>query len=285
MGILNVTPDSFSDGGRYANPETALRHAEWMARDGAQIVDVGGESTRPGAVPVPLAEELRRVIPVIRLIAKHLPVAISIDTMNAEVARCAIEEGAAVVNDVSALRHDSNMAEVVAKAKVPVILMHMRGTPQTMQRAPRYRDVVAEVKRFLGDAIERAVAAGIAASRILIDPGLGFGKTVGHNLELLHRLDAFKDLGCPLVIGPSRKSFIGAALQLPIEERLEGTLACIAYAIRHQVAMVRVHDVQPTVRFIAMWQAIQGRNQSSHAPRRQHRSHRDRQTSAPRIHA
>ncbi len=283
MGILNVTPDSFSDGGRYAGPETALRHAERMFRDGAQIVDVGGESTRPTALPVPLDEELRRVIPVIRLIAKHLPVTISIDTMKAEVARCAIEEGAAVVNDVSALRHDPQMAEVAANAHVPVILMHMRGVPQTMQRAPRYRDVVAEVKRFLGEAITRAVAAGIEASRILIDPGLGFGKTVRHNLELLHHLDAFKDLGCPLVIGPSRKSFIGHILQLPVEERLEGTLACIAYAMRHQVAVVRVHDVQPTVRFITMWQAIQGRQPN--APRRQYRSHRHRQTSASRINA
>jgi dihydropteroate synthase len=274
MGILNVTPDSFSDGGRSLNPDVALRYAEQMVRDGAQVIDVGGESTRPGAVPVSEDEELCRVIPVIRRLAKRLRVAVSIDTSKAEVARRAIEEGAVMVNDVSALRHDQAMARVVSRAKVPVILMHRRGSPATMQRAPRYHDVVQDVKAWLQEAGRRAQAAGIARERILLDPGLGFGKTVWHNLELLHRLDALSDLGYPVVLGPSRKSFIGHALQLPVEERVEGTLACVAHGLLHGVAMVRVHDVRPTVRFITMWKTI------AHAARRQHRSRGHGQTSA-----
>ena len=279
MGILNVTPDSFSDGGRWLDPDAALRHAERMVLDGAQVIDVGGESTRPGAVPVPEEEELRRVIPVIRLLAKRLRVVMSIDTSKAEVARCALEEGASLVNDVSALQGDVGMAETIARAGVPVILMHRRGTPQTMQRAARYHDVVEEVKTFLAQAITHAVARGIASSRILIDPGLGFGKTVRHNLQLIGRLDTLKELGCPVVLGPSRKSFIGGTLQLPVEERVEGTLACVAYGLLHGVEMVRVHDVRPTVRFITMWKAIQ----STNATRRQHRSRGHGQTSALRI--
>ncbi|MBI4353781.1 MAG: dihydropteroate synthase [Candidatus Omnitrophica bacterium] len=277
MGILNVTPDSFSDGGRLTDPNTALRYAEEMVRDGAQIIDVGGESTRPGAAPVSVDEELERTIPVIRLIAKHLRVVLSIDTMKAQVAQRAIEEGASLVNDVSALRHDPRMAEVVAKARASVILMHMRGRPQTMQRAPRYRDVVAEVKRFLEQAIQRAIASGIAASRILIDPGLGFGKTVQHNLTLLRHVEALKSLGCPVVIGPSRKSFIGQTLGLPVEERVEGTLACVAYAMAHHAAIVRVHDVKPAVRFITMWRTI------ADSTRRQYRSRRHRAAGTARI--
>ncbi|OGX13609.1 MAG: dihydropteroate synthase [Omnitrophica WOR_2 bacterium RIFCSPLOWO2_02_FULL_63_16] len=273
MGIVNVTPDSFSDGGRCLNPDAALRQAEGMVRDGAQVIDVGGESTRPGAVPVSEDEELRRVIPVIRRLAKRLRVTISIDTSKAEVARCALAEGASLVNDVSALRGDPGMAEMIARAGVPAILMHRRGTPQTMQRAPRYHDVVQEVKAFLQEASQRAQAVGIVRDRILIDPGLGFGKTAWHNLELLRHLDTFSALGYPVVLGPSRKSFIGGTLQLPVEERVEGTLACVAYGLLHGVAMVRVHDVRPTVRFITMWKTI------AHAARRQHRSRGHGQTS------
>ena len=279
MGIVNVTPDSFSDGGRCLNPDAALRQAEGMVRDGAQVIDVGGESTRPGAVPVSEDEELRRVIPVIRRLAKRLRVTISIDTSKAEVARCALAEGASLVNDVSALRGDPGMAEMIARAGVPAILMHRRGTPQTMQRAPRYHDVVQEVKAFLQEASQRAQAVGIVRDRILIDPGLGFGKTAWHNLELLRHLDAFSALGYPVVLGPSRKSFIGGTLQLPVEERVEGTLACVAYGLLHGVAMVRVHDVRPTVRFITMWKTI------AHAARRQHRSRGHGQTSPRRLRA
>ena len=256
MGILNVTPDSFSDGGRFAGPADAVRHAQRLVDEGADLIDVGGESTRPGAAPVPAAEEARRVVPVIRALAKRLAVPVSVDTSKAEVARRAIDAGASLVNDVTALG-DPQMPEVVAKARVSVILMHRRGTPQTMQRAPRYQDVVGEVREFLAQASRRAEAAGIRSDRILLDPGLGFGKTVRHNLLLLRHLDALGALGKPVVVGPSRKSFIGRVLNAEILDRLEGTLACVAYAMRQGAAMVRVHDVKPTVEFIRMWSAIE----------------------------
>lgn len=298
MGILNVTPDSFSDGGIFLDPEAAIRHAEQMARDGADVIDVGGESTRPGAMPVSVEEELRRVLPVIRVLAKRLSVPLSIDTSKAEVARRAIDAGAALVNDVTALRGDPDMGAVIARARVPVILMHMRGNPRTMQQAPRYRDVVHDVKTFLSEAIRRAEVSGIQPDRILIDPGLGFGKTVTHNLLLLRHLDALIALGKPVVIGPSRKSFIGRVLVAPparrdtsspawtvparsdaiVAERLSGTLACVAYAMTHQVQMVRVHDVKPTVQLVTMWGAI------TDAPRRQRRSRRHGAPSAARRH-
>lgn len=288
MGVLNVTPDSFSDGGRDFSPDAALRRAEQLAAEGADLIDIGGESTRPGSQPVPLEEELRRVVPVIRTLAGRVRVPISIDTSKAEVARQAVEHGAAMVNDVTALRGDPRMAAVVARAKVPVILMHMRGTPRTMQRAPRYRDVVAEVRAFLADARRRAEHAGILRKRILLDPGLGFGKTVAHNLLLLRHLDELAALGQPVVIGPSRKSFIGRILVAPparrdtsspawtvparseaiIEERLAGTLACVAAAARHGVRIVRVHDVKATVQFLKMWSAIEDATRGQHRPRR-----------------
>jgi len=270
MGILNVTPDSFSDGGRYLQPDAAIRHAERLARDGADLIDVGGESSRPGAKPVPREEELCRVIPVIQALAKRLTIPLSIDTSKAEVAQRAIEAGASMVNDVTALRGDPQMARVVARARVPVILMHLRGTPRTMQQAPRYHDVVAEVKAFLGEAIQRAEGAGIAPSRILIDPGLGFGKTVTHNLLLIKQLEEFVALGRPVVIGPSRKSMIGQVLQAPVTERLMGTLACLAYAMQAPVHMVRVHDVKAAVEFLTMWSAIDhaGASRSQRRPRR-----------------
>jgi dihydropteroate synthase len=272
MGVLNVTPDSFSDGGRYLTPQEAIRHATRMVEEGAEVIDVGGESTRPGSRPVSCEEELRRVIPVIETLGKRLPVPLSIDTSKAQVARCALEAGASMVNDVTALRGDPQMAAVVARAQVPVILMHMRGMPQTMQRAPRYRDVVGEVKAFLAEAIQRAHQAGIAWEQILIDPGLGFGKTVTHNLLLLRHLDALLALGRPVVIGPSRKSFIGRILDAPVDERLAGTLACVAYAARQGIHVVRVHDVKPTVQFLRMWEAID-------ASWREHRPRRHRATS------
>ena len=257
MGILNVTPDSFSDGGAFLNPDDAIRHAEQMARDGADVIDVGGESARPGATPVSVEEELRRVVPVIRALAKRLNVPVSIDTSKAAVARGAIEAGASLVNDISALRGDPTMGAVIARARVPVILMHMRGNPRMMQRSPRYRDVVGEVTTFLLEAVQRAEASGIRPDRILVDPGLGFGKTVTHNLLLLRQLEELVALGKPVVIGPSRKSFIGHVLEADAQERLAGTLACVACAIMRQVHMVRVHDVKPTVQFLTMWGAIE----------------------------
>ena len=265
MGILNVTPDSFSDGGRLLRPADAVRQAERLVREGADLLDVGGESTRPGAEPVRLAEELRRVVPVIRLLARRVRVPISVDTAKAEVARQALAAGASIINDVTALRGDSAMADVAARAGVLVILMHMRGDPRTMQRAPCYHRVTADIAAFLRGAVERATQAGIRPDRILIDPGLGFGKTVSHNLRLLAQLPRLARLGYPLVIGPSRKSFIGTlAGGAGVDDRLPGTLACVAAAARVPRAIVRVHDVAAAVQFLTIQQAI------AHAARHQH---------------
>jgi len=264
MAILNVTPDSFSDGGEYAHPDAAVRQGVEMVQLGADLLDVGGESTRPGATPVSLAEELRRVIPVIEQLATRVRVPISVDTSKAEVARQAMAAGASIVNDISAMRHDPHMAEVVARGKANVILMHMRGTPQTMQRRPRYRDVVQDVADFLAETTERAYAAGIARACILIDPGLGFGKTVRQNLQLMDGLECLGLLGYPVVVGPSRKSFIGTTLNADVQDRVVGTLACVAAAYQRGVSIVRVHDVLPTVHMIRMLRAIE----EAHATRR-----------------
>lgn len=263
MGILNVTPDSFSDGGVYLRPEAARRHAQQMVEDGAAIIDVGGESSRPGAAPVTADEEARRVLPVIRAIRRRLSVPISIDTWKAEVAARALEAGASVVNDITALRGDARMAQVVAKARAGVVLMHMQGTPRTMQRHPRYGDVVEDVAQFLAEAIARARRAGISKERLWIDPGIGFGKTVAHNLLLLHNLERFARLSVPVVVGPSRKSFIGAILGAEVRERLAGTLACVASAASAGVDGVRVHDVKPAAQLLAMWTAIDQASRSS----------------------
>jgi len=260
MGILNVTPDSFSDGQCCADPDAAIVRGMHMAEEGADLIDVGGESTRPGALPVALEEELRRVIPVIARLAKVVQIPISVDTLKAEVARQAMDVGASIINDVSALRADPAMALIAAQSKAAVILMHMRGTPVTMQRAPRYGDVTEEVYAFLVNAAQRAEASGIDRRRLLIDPGLGFGKTTAHNLTLMHRLDQFVASGYLVVIGPSRKRFIGEVLDADIDERLAGTLACIAQAQRAGVQVVRVHDVRPAVQLIRMVTAMeQGR--------------------------
>lgn len=256
MGILNVTPDSFSDGGRYPTAARAVRRALSLVEAGADVIDIGGESTRPGSASISLREELRRVIPVIRSLRRRSRVAISIDTSKAEVARQALAAGASIVNDITALRGDPAMAGVVRRARAPVVLIHMRGTPQTMQRAPRYRDVVAEVVAWLREAIGRARAAGIDRRRIWIDPGLGFGKTARHNLLLMRHLEALKRLRQPIVLGPSRKSFIGLATGAPVAQRLPGSLTCVAYAALHGIEMVRVHDVADTVQFLTMWSAI-----------------------------
>lgn len=259
MGILNVTPDSFSDGGRFFSLESAVAHARQLIREGADIIDVGGESTRPGAEPVPAEEELRRVLPVIRAIRKEFSVPISIDTYKAIVAEAALAAGANIVNDISALRFDPQMVEVVAHARVPIVLMHMLGTPQTMQQNPVYTDVVREIKEFLGERIAFARAHGIR--EIIIDPGIGFGKTVAHNVEILRRLSELKDLGCPILIGTSRKSFIGKLggteeNPLPISERLEGTIASNVIAVLHGAQIVRVHDVAAMKRALAIVDAV-----------------------------
>lgn len=266
MGILNVTPDSFSDGGRYSDPVAAVSRAEQMAEEGADVIDVGGESTRPGAAAVPLEEELRRTIPVIRRLAKSVRVPLSIDTSKAEVAQRALDAGASIVNDVTALRGDPTMASVIASHKACVILMHMRGSPSTMQRLPRYRDLIGEIRQFLSCAIAQAVQAGVDRRRILVDPGLGFGKTAGHNLAIMRQLDRFVSLEAPVVIGASRKSFIGKTLAADIEDRLAGSLACAAMAWSSGIDMVRVHEVKPTVQFLTMLEAIRGAD----APGREH---------------
>ncbi len=243
MGVLNVTPDSFSDGGAWLDPERALRHARAMVREGADLIDVGGESTRPGARAVPAAEELRRVLPVVEALARER-VLVSIDTSKASVAAAAFRAGARILNDVTALRGDPAMAHAAARAGAAVILMHMRGSPRTMQRAPRYGDVVAEICRFLRLRLRFALSAGIPGDKILLDPGIGFGKRPRHNVEILRRLDEFRSLGCPLAVGSSRKRFIGHYLGREVGDRLPGTAATVAAAILRGADVVRVHDVR-----------------------------------------
>ncbi len=246
MGVVNVTPDSFSDGGDYLDSAAAIAHGLKLARDGATILDIGGESTRPGAMPVAPEEELRRVIPVIEgLKAAASTFTISIDTSKAAVAAAALDAGAMLVNDVTALRGDPQMAPLVAQRGSQLCLMHMRGDPRTMQLDPRYEDVVDDVKSFLHDRMLVAVAAGIDESRILLDPGIGFGKTVAHNLELLRRLDELVGLGRPLVIGTSRKSFLGQLTGRAAEDRIAGTIATNVLAYERGARVFRVHDAAP----------------------------------------
>jgi dihydropteroate synthase len=268
MGIVNVTPDSFSDGGRFLEAAAALEHARALAGEGAEILDIGGESTRPGAEPVGAEEELRRTIPVLEaLSAEQLGVRLSIDTAKAAVAAAAIEAGAGIVNDVTALRGDPAMAGLVASSGVDCCLMHMLGEPRTMQRRPRYEgDVVDEVKAFLEERLAFAVAAGIAEERIILDPGIGFGKTLEHNLALLGRLDELGSLGRPILIGTSRKSFLGVlgarahGLQEPLapERRLPGTLATCVLALERGASIFRVHEVAAVAEALAVAAATLG---------------------------
>jgi dihydropteroate synthase len=246
MGVLNVTPDSFSDGGAFLDQERALARAATMLDEGAQIIDVGGESTRPGSDPVPPEEEARRIGPVIEKILAERPDAIvSIDTYNAGTAEVALEAGARIVNDVTALRGDPRMAGVVATARCPVVLMHMLGEPKTMQRDPRYDDVVREVRGFLAGRTEHAVAAGVEEEKIILDPGIGFGKTLEHNLALLNHLDSLVELGFPVLVGASRKSFIGRITGLKeAKDRVLGTVAANVIAYERGATFFRVHDVR-----------------------------------------
>ena len=255
MGVLNTTPDSFSELVAVPSPESAVATAARMADDGADIVDVGGESTRPGASPVTEDEEVRRVVPIIRAIKRELRLRVSVDTMKANVARFAIEAGADLVNDVSAFS-DPAMLSVVRDARVPVIVMHMRGTPRTMQQSTGYVDLLSSVVGFLRASANRAAASGIADDKILVDPGLGFGKSASGNLRILRELPTLRSLGRPIVIGASRKSFIGAALDLPVGERLEGSLAVAAHAVWQGAQVIRAHDVAATKRTTRMIDAI-----------------------------
>lgn len=248
MGVLNVTPDSFSDGGRFFDPQKAVDHALKMERDGADLLDIGAESARPGSSPITAAEELLRLLPILRALRTLLKIPISIDTQKAEVAEAALAAGAEIINDISALRHDPRIAEVAAKARAPLILMHMRGEPGTMQRAPFARDVVKEVVRDLRASIAKARKAGVAKSQIILDPGIGFGKSYSQNFELLQKLPHIAQLGYPLLVGTSRKGFLGATLAhdgkpAPPEERVWGTAATVTASILNGAHIVRVHDV------------------------------------------
>jgi len=257
MGVLNVTPDSFSDGGRFFDHARAVDHAKRMADEGADIIDVGGESTRPGARPVSCEEERRRVLPVIERLACQLPVPLAVDTTKAAIAAEAIEAGAVMINDISALRSEPEMAPLAARCGVAVVLMHMRGTPQTMQQQVAYDSLLPEIYAFLQERIDYALSAGIAAQRIMIDPGLGFGKSVPDgNLTLLKNLRYFSTLKKPLLVGPSRKAFIGGVLGPGPEGREEGTAAAVAIAVANGANMVRVHDVKMMKRVATMADAI-----------------------------
>jgi dihydropteroate synthase len=257
MGVVNVTPDSFSDGGLYLDPEAAISHGRELVGEGAAILDVGGESTRPGAEPVVAEEELARVAPVIAGLA-GAGAEISIDTSKATVAAAALDAGANVVNDVTALRGDPEMAALCADRGATVVLMHMLGTPRTMQSDPRYDDVVDDVRAFLAGRIEAAVAAGVAEERIWVDPGIGFGKTAAHNHELLRRLGELRPLGRPLVVGTSRKSFIGAVDGSAAQERIGGTIASSILAAAEGADVLRVHDVAAVAQALAVASAILG---------------------------
>lgn len=258
MGVVNVTPDSFSDGGMYFDAEKAVDRGLELAFQGADIIDIGGESTRPGSRPVPEAEELRRVVPVIGALRKKTSAFISVDTTKAAVARAALDAGADLVNDTSAFRFDPAMPGVVARAGAGVVLMHMKGTPATMQDSPRYDDLTGEISAFLGERIRVAEAAGIARERIIVDPGIGFGKSFEHNLELLRRQEVFHTLGRPLLLGFSRKAFLGIILDLPPGERLEGTIVAAVLSVERGAHILRVHDVGPVARAIRSAETILG---------------------------
>lgn len=262
MGVVNVTPDSFSDGGDFLDPSTAIAQGIKLAEEGADILDIGGESTRPGAKPITLAEEQKRVLPVIAGLKKAqeknaLKTLISVDTRHADTMQKAIEVGADIVNDISALTHDTNSLDVVVKAQIPVILMHMKGTPETMQNSPDYGDVVQEVFDYLKARIELCLAAGMSRKMIIIDPGIGFGKTLENNLTILKNMDKFHDLGCTVLLGASRKSFIEKICpNTPADERLAGSITAALAGLQQGVQIFRVHDVKQTHQAFTTHQSI-----------------------------
>ena len=259
MGILNVTPDSFSDGGRYLDPRAAMEQARQLVAEGADILDVGGESTRPGAAPVSEDEERARVIPVIERLVAELPVPISIDTFKPSVARAALEAGACIVNDIAANHPNPDLHRCVADFEAGYVAMHMQGLPRTMQIAPAYADVVGEIHAFFRRTLLALETAGVSAEQVVLDPGIGFGKSLEHNLELLGRVAAFTDLGRPLLLGVSRKSFLGKLLGTPVDARLPGSLAATCLAVADGVAIVRAHDVAATVQAVRVTEAIRAR--------------------------
>ena len=256
MGILNVTPDSFSDGGKFIHLDKALSQAQYMEKNGADIIDIGGESTRPGAISVSVKEEINRTIPVIEEIRKFSNISISIDTYKSEVAEKALLAGADFINDISGFTFDSRMMEIVKKFDVPVVLMHIKGTPQDMQTNPTYIDVIKDLLEFFSFQINKALDFGIKKVQIIIDPGIGFGKQLNDNFILIQRLKEFSELGFPILIGPSRKSFIGLTLDSPLEYRLEGTLAAVSAGILNGASIVRVHDVKEVKRAVIITDKI-----------------------------
>jgi dihydropteroate synthase len=256
MGILNVTPDSFYDGGRFYNRQEALRHVEEMVKEGADIIDIGGMSSRPGAKPVSTADELKRTIPIIKNINKNYDILISIDTYRSEVAEEAVSAGAAIINDISALSMDDKMVSVAVSGGASVILMHMQGTPENMQDNPHYDDVIDEIYEYLYQRACYAIDSGISSDKIIIDPGIGFGKNLDHNITILNKIKEFSFMGFPVLVGPSRKSFLGKVLDLPGDERLEGSIAAAVWSVINNVSIVRVHDVGETVRALKIINSI-----------------------------
>ncbi|HCK99687.1 MAG TPA: dihydropteroate synthase [Candidatus Marinimicrobia bacterium] len=260
MGILNMTPDSFSDGGKYSGEDEALKAAMTMEQEGADIIDIGGESTRPGAESVDLRTESDRVIPVIKAIRKHSDIPISVDTYKSAIAEEALQNGADIVNDISGLTYDSEMISVIKKYNATVVIMHIKGTPRNMQNNPVYTNLIDEIMQYLFLSVQRAIDAGISRNQIIIDPGFGFGKTFKDNYTLLRYLAEFQSLGQPILVGLSRKSFIGKRLDLPVDQRLEGSLASMSSAIMNGAGFVRVHDVKESVRAVKVVDSIIGKN-------------------------
>jgi len=256
MGIVNVTPDSFYDGGRFADPARAVEHGLRLAEEGADILDVGGESSRPGSDPVPAAEERRRVVPVIAALRARTAALISVDTTKLEVAEAALDAGADIVNDIAGLRHNEDLARLVARRKVPVVLMHMRGTPKTMQQKPYYKNTISEILRELQPAIAAALGAGIAPDMIIIDPGIGFGKRMQDNLRIIKELASLKSLNFPILVGLSRKGFIGEILDRPVEKRLIGTITANTLAVINGANIIRVHDVADAVEMVKIIDSV-----------------------------
>lgn len=256
MGIVNVTPDSFFDGGQYYDPQRAVAHALRLVAEGADLLDIGAESTRPGALPVDEHEERRRLLPVVTAVARAVSVPISVDTSKAEVARAALDAGAVMVNDVTALRGDRAMVDVVAEAGAGLVVMHMQGIPETMQQAPHYDDVVGNIAQFLEERSRFAMDHGVERDRIVLDPGIGFGKTLTHNLDLVANLHAFTELGFPLLVGPSRKGFIGQLTHQSVDARAWGTAAVIALAVQQGAKILRVHDVGPMRDVVSVADAV-----------------------------
>ena len=263
MGIVNVTADSFYDGGRYAKPEKAVAHALELVEQGADILDIGAESTRPGAQPVCEQDELARVVPVVAELARRVTVPISVDTTKSRVAQLALDAGASIINDVSALRFDAELAAVIARSGAGIVLMHMQGTPQTMQQAPQYENVVAEVAHFLGERLQAAMQAGIAKTNIVLDPGIGFGKLLVHNLDILDQLSSFTMLNRPLLVGLSRKAFIGQIVDRSVDHREWGTAAAVALAVDRGAQILRVHDVAMMADVVKVAAAVRSRASSA----------------------